>query len=53
LAGRPVRPRVALKLAAGAAVERPRCILPKLRRDADGKLVGVAMPDDPDYDSLA
>jgi 8-oxo-dGTP pyrophosphatase MutT (NUDIX family) len=39
-------------LAAGAAIERPRCILPKLRRDADGKLIGVAMPDDPDYDSL-
>jgi hypothetical protein len=39
-------------LAAGAAIERPPCILPKLRRDADGRLVGVAMPGDPDYDDL-
>ena len=39
-------------LAAGAAVERPRCILPKLRRDADGAIVGVSMPGDPDYDDL-
>jgi 8-oxo-dGTP pyrophosphatase MutT (NUDIX family) len=39
-------------LAAGAAVDRPVCILPKLRRDADGRVVGVAMPGDPDYDDL-
>ena len=36
----------------GAAVERPECILPKIRRDADGNVVGVAMPSDEDYDSL-
>ena len=39
-------------LAAGAAVEQPPCTLPKLRRDDDGRIVGVAMPGDPDYDSL-
>lgn len=39
-------------LAAGAAVEQPPCTLPKLRRDADGRMIGVAMPGDPDYDSL-
>jgi 8-oxo-dGTP pyrophosphatase MutT (NUDIX family) len=31
----------------------PPCILPKIRRDAAGKIVGVAMPGDPDYDALA
>jgi 8-oxo-dGTP pyrophosphatase MutT (NUDIX family) len=40
-------------VAAAAAVGVPRTILPKLRLDADGRLIGVAMPDDPDYDSLA
>jgi 8-oxo-dGTP pyrophosphatase MutT (NUDIX family) len=39
-------------LAAGAAIEQPPCILPKLRRDPDGRLIGVAMPGDPDYDDL-
>jgi hypothetical protein len=39
-------------LAAGAAIERPPCMLPKLRRDADGRIVGVAMPGDADYDDL-
>ena len=39
-------------LAAGAAVERPECTLPKIRRDADGRIVGVAMPSDEDYDVL-
>ena len=39
-------------LAAGAAVERPPTILPKIRRDTDGRIVGVAMPTDPDYDRL-
>ncbi len=45
-------PTAAAALAAGAAIEKPPCILPKLRRDADGRLVGVAMPGDPDYDNL-
>lgn len=39
-------------LAAGAAVEQPPCTLPKLRRDADGRVTGVAMPGDADYDAL-
>ena len=39
-------------LAAGAAVDRPVCILPKLRRDDGGRVVGVAMPGDADYDDL-
>jgi len=42
----------AAALAAGAAIERPPCILPKLRRDDEGRLVGVAMPGDADYDDL-
>ena len=45
-------PTAVAALAAGAAIERPPCILPKLRRDADGRLVGVAMPGDADYDDL-
>jgi 8-oxo-dGTP pyrophosphatase MutT (NUDIX family) len=39
-------------LAAGAAVDRPVCTLPKLRRNAEGRIVGVAMPGDADYDEL-
>ena len=39
-------------LAAGAAVDRPVCTLPKLRRDDDGRIVGIAMPGDDDYDAL-
>jgi len=39
-------------LAAGAAIEQPPCILPKMRRDAEGRIVGIAMPADPDYDDL-
>ncbi len=39
-------------LAAAAAVEDPPCVLPKIRRDTDGRIVGVAMPGDPDYDAL-
>jgi len=42
----------AAALAAGAAIERPPCILPKIRRGPDGALVGVAMPGDADYDDL-
>ena len=30
----------------------PPCVLPKIRRDADGRIVGVAMPGDADYDDL-
>lgn len=30
----------------------PRAILPKIRFDAEGKMAGIALPDDADYDSL-
>ena len=43
----------AAALAAGAAVEHPPCVLPKIRRDAEGRIVGVAMPGDADYDELS
>lgn len=39
-------------LAAGAAVERPRATMPKLRYGQDGRVVGVVMPDEPGYDVL-
>lgn len=39
-------------LAAAAEVERPRCTLPKIKRDPDGAIIGIAMPGDPDYDEL-
>lgn len=39
-------------LAAAAAVEQPPRIQPKLRRDGDGTVVGIAMPDDDDYADL-
>jgi len=42
----------AAALAAAAAVEQPPCVLPKIRRDADGRITGVAMPGDADYDDL-
>jgi 8-oxo-dGTP pyrophosphatase MutT (NUDIX family) len=42
----------AAALAAGAAIEQPPCILPKIRRDPDGRILGIAMPGDADYDAL-
>jgi 8-oxo-dGTP pyrophosphatase MutT (NUDIX family) len=39
-------------MAAGATVTDPPTILPKLRFDADGKISGIAMPGDADYDEL-
>jgi 8-oxo-dGTP pyrophosphatase MutT (NUDIX family) len=39
-------------MAAGAAIQHPVTILPKIRVDALGKMVGVAMPHDADYDTL-
>lgn len=39
-------------LVAGAAVEDPVCTLPKLRRSPEGKIIGIAMPGDPDYADL-
>lgn len=40
-------------LAAAAEVGTPPVILPKLRIDADGRVTGIAMPDDADYDTLS
>jgi 8-oxo-dGTP pyrophosphatase MutT (NUDIX family) len=40
-------------LAAARRVDTPRAILPRLRIGADGAVIGVAMPDDPDYADLA
>ena len=37
---------------AGEAITDPPTTLPKVRTDADGKIVGVAMPGDDDYDTL-
>ena len=37
---------------AGEAVTDPPVILPKVRLDADGNLVGVVMPGEPEYDAL-
>jgi 8-oxo-dGTP pyrophosphatase MutT (NUDIX family) len=42
----------AAALAAATLVEDPPCVLPKIRRDTDGRIVGVAMPGDADYDDL-
>ena len=39
-------------VAAGRAIVDPPTTLPKVRTDADGNIVGVAMPGDPDYDAL-
>lgn len=40
-------------MSAAAAIPTPPAILPRLRVDADGKVLGVVLPDEPDYDSLA
>jgi 8-oxo-dGTP pyrophosphatase MutT (NUDIX family) len=39
-------------LEAAARVGTPRPILPKLRVDSEGRVTGIAMPGDPDYESL-
>ncbi|MEM1332774.1 MAG: NUDIX hydrolase [Actinomycetota bacterium] len=39
-------------VAAAAALGEIPAILPKLRHDADGSVIGVAMPGDADYDTL-
>ncbi|CAB4610271.1 unannotated protein [freshwater metagenome] len=36
-------------LAAAKKVSRPVAILPKLRTNSDGKVIGVLMPGDPGY----
>ena len=45
-------PDAASALAAAALVENPPCVLPRIRRDADGRITGVAMPGDADYADL-
>jgi 8-oxo-dGTP pyrophosphatase MutT (NUDIX family) len=42
----------AAALAAGAAIDEPPRILPKLRLDADGRFAGIVLPDEPEYDAL-
>jgi 8-oxo-dGTP pyrophosphatase MutT (NUDIX family) len=37
---------------AGRQITEPPTTLPKIRLDADGNMVGIAMPGDPDYDTL-
>ena len=39
-------------LAAAAQVGMPQTILPKLKIDSDGRVVGIAMPGDPEYAAL-
>jgi len=39
-------------MAAAEKVGTPTTILPKLKIDSDGKVVGIAMPGDPGYDEL-
>jgi 8-oxo-dGTP pyrophosphatase MutT (NUDIX family) len=39
-------------LAAAAEVGTPQTILPKLKIDSDGRVLGIAMPGDPDYAAL-
>ena len=43
---------VAEALAHADAAGPPPRIEPRIRRDAEGKMVGIALPDDPDYDDL-
>ena len=39
-------------MAAARRIGQPPAIQPKLRRDANGRVRGIAMPDDPDYADL-
>jgi 8-oxo-dGTP pyrophosphatase MutT (NUDIX family) len=39
-------------MAESARMPPPPCILPKIRRDESGHIVGVALPGDDDYDDL-
>ena len=43
---------VAEVMEASHALPEPPVVLPKLRRDAEGSLLGISMPGDDDYDSL-
>jgi 8-oxo-dGTP pyrophosphatase MutT (NUDIX family) len=44
---------VAAAMAAGHAMPPPERILPKIRFDESGRIVGVVLPDEPGYDELA
>jgi 8-oxo-dGTP pyrophosphatase MutT (NUDIX family) len=44
---------VADALALADAAGAPSRIEPRIRRGADGKIAGIVLPDDPDYDELA
>jgi 8-oxo-dGTP pyrophosphatase MutT (NUDIX family) len=37
---------------AAKALGKPQTILPKLKVDSDGRVLGIAMPGDPEYDAL-
>lgn len=39
-------------LGAAHAIERPVAVLPRLRVDAEGRVTGIALPGDPDYEAL-
>ena len=39
-------------MAAAAKVGKPQTILPKMKTDSDGRVIGIAMPGDADYDAL-
>ena len=39
-------------MAAAAKVGKPQTILPKMKVDSDGRVIGIAMPGDADYDAL-
>jgi hypothetical protein len=39
-------------MAAAAKLGRPQTILPKIKIDSDGRVTGIAMPGDSDYDAL-
>jgi len=39
-------------LGAADAIERPVAVLPRLRVDAEGRVTGIALPGDPDYEAL-
>jgi hypothetical protein len=45
-------PSATTALAAAALVENPPRVQPKIRHDTDGRIVGLAMPGDDDYDDL-
>lgn len=39
-------------MAAAQSMGKPQTILPKLKVDSDGRVLGIAMPGDPEYDAL-